>query len=377
MSRRLLVLNERDPRHPQAGGAEVHLREIFGRLAADGDAVTLLASGFPGAPSEEEVGGLRVVRLGPRPRYYARVPAAYRRLRAEAPFDVVVEDLNKFPFFARLWVREPLVVLAHHFFGRTAFRQTAAPLAAALVAAEWLVPRLYRGLPVVAVSASTRDELVRGGLAPADVRVVPNGVDHRRYLPGPGPRAPAPTVLALGRVEPYKRTELLVDAVAALPDVRLVIAGTGTGLAAVRARVAARGVADRVALRGFVAEDEKLRLLQTAHVVAAASEKEGWGLTILEAAACGTPAVASDVPGLRDAVRDGETGLLVPAGNAAALAHALGHVLGDAALRTRLSAGAVRWASGFDWDAAAAEVSAVLDVARGVPAAPGAAAGRA
>ena len=377
MSRRLLVLNERDPRHPQAGGAEVHLREIFGRLAADGDAVTLLASGFPGAPSEEEVGGLRVVRLGPRPRYYARVPAAYRRLRAEAPFDVVVEDLNKFPFFARLWVREPLVVLAHHFFGRTAFRQTAAPLAAALVAAEWLVPRLYRGLPVVAVSASTRDELVRGGLAPADVRVVPNGVDHRRYLPGPGPRAPAPTVLALGRVEPYKRTELLVDAVATLPDARLVIAGTGTGLAAVRARVAARGVADRVALRGFVAEDEKLRLLQTAHVVAAASEKEGWGLTILEAAACGTPAVASDVPGLRDAVRDGETGLLVPAGNAAALAHALGHVLGDAALRTRLSAGAVRWASGFDWDVAAAEVSAVLDAARGVPAAPGAAARRA
>ncbi len=377
MSRRLLVLNERDPRHPQAGGAEVHLREIFGRLAADGDVVTLLASGFPGAPSEEEVGGLRVVRLGPRPRYYARVPAAYRRLRAEAPFDVVVEDLNKFPFFARLWVREPLVVLAHHFFGRTAFRQTAAPLAAALVAAEWLVPRLYRGLPVVAVSASTRDELVRGGLAPADVRVVPNGVDHRRYLPGPGPLAPAPTVLALGRVEPYKRTELLVDAVATLPDARLVIAGTGTGLAAVRARVAARGVADRVALRGFVAEDEKLRLLQTAHVVAAAWEKEGWGLTILEAAACGTPAVASDVPGLRDAVRDGETGLLVPAGNAAALAHALGHVLGDAALRTRLSAGAVRWASGFDWDVAAAEVSAVLDAARGVPAAPGAAARRA
>jgi len=377
MSRRLLVLNERDPRHPQAGGAEVHLREIFGRLAADGDAVTLLASGFPGAPSEEEVGGLRVVRLGRRAQYYARVPAAYRRLRAEAPFDVVVEDLNKFPLFARLWVREPLVVLAHHFFGRTAFRQTAAPLAAALVAAEWLVPRLYRGLPVVAVSASTRDELVRGGLAPADVRVVPNGIDHRRYRPGPGPLAPAPTVLALGRVEPYKRTELLVDAVATLPGARLVIAGTGTGLAAVRARVAARGVAHRVALRGFVAEDEKLRLLQTVHVVASASEKEGWGLTILEAAACGTPAVASDVPGLRDAVRDGETGLLVPAGNAAALAHALGHVLGDAALRTRLSAGAVRWASGFDWDAAAAEVSAVLEAARGVPAVPGAVAGRA
>ncbi|HUE29392.1 MAG TPA: glycosyltransferase family 4 protein, partial [Verrucomicrobiae bacterium] len=271
MSRRLLVLNERDPRHPQAGGAEVHLREVFRRLAAAGDAVTLLASGFADGPAEEEVDGVRVLRLGAgRLGYYARVPGAYRRLRAETPFDVVVEDLNKFPFFARFWVREPLVVLTHHFFGRTAFRQAAAPVAAALVAAEWLVPRLYRGLPMVAVSESTRAELVRGGVRPEDVCVIPNGIDHRRYRPGSGPRASEPTVVALGRVEPYKRTELLVDAIAALPGVRLVVAGTGAGLDAVRARVAAHGVADRVELRGFVDEDEKVRLLQTAHVVACA-----------------------------------------------------------------------------------------------------------
>jgi len=270
-----------------------------------------------------------------------------------------------------------VVVLAHHFFGRTAFRQAAAPLAAALVAAEWLVPRLYRGLPVVAVSPSTRDELVRGGLAPGDVRVVPNGIDHRRYRPGSGALAPVPTVLVLGRVEPYKRTELLVDAVATLPGARLIVAGTGTGVAAVRARIAARGIAGRADLLGFVPEDEKVRLLQTAHVVASASEKEGWGLTILEAAACGAPAVVRDVPGLRDAVRDGESGLVVPAGDPGALAQGLGRVLADPALRARLSAGALRWAARFDWDAAAAEVSAVLDAARGVPALAGAAAGRA
>src|SRR5207247_1140529 len=274
MSRRLLVLNERDPRHPQAGGAEVHLREIFRRLAAAGDAVTLLASGFPGGPAEEEVDGVRVLRLGAgRLGYYARVPGAYRRLRAPAPFDVVVEDLNKFPFFARFWVREPLVVLTHPFVGRSPLRQPPPPVA--------------------------------------------------------------------------------------------------------RARVAARGGADRVELRGFVDEDEKVRLLQTAHVVACASEKEGWGLTVVEAAACGTPAVVTDVPGLRDAVRDGETGLLAPPGDPAALACALGRVLDDAALRGRLAAGAARWAARFDWDAAAAEVSAVLDAARGARATPGRAAGRA
>ena len=176
--RRILVMNERDLRHPQAGGAEVHCFEVFRRLAAAGDDVTLLSTSFPGAVAEERVAGIRVRRLGPRAVYYLRVPATYRRLRREAPPDVVVEDLNKFPFFARLWVRDPLVVFAHHFFGRTAFRQTAFPLAVALVLAEWLVPRAYRGLPMVAVSPSTRDELVRGGIRAADVRVIPNGLDH-------------------------------------------------------------------------------------------------------------------------------------------------------------------------------------------------------
>jgi glycosyltransferase involved in cell wall biosynthesis len=364
VSRSLLVLNERDPHHPQAGGAEVHLVEVFRRLAAAGDRVTLLASGFPGAAPRERVEGLDVVRLGNRYTYYALLPGAYRAERRTAPPDVVIEDLNKFPYFARLWVREPVVVIAHHLFGRTAFRQVAAPVALATVVAEWLVPRVYRGLPVIAVSPSTRDELCAGGMRPEDVRVIPNGLDHARYRPGSGPRAAEPTVLALGRVEPYKRTELLVDAVAALPGVRLVVAGVGTGLAAVEARVVACGVRDRVTLAGFVDEEEKVRLLQTAHVVASASEKEGWGLTVLEAAACGTPAVARDAPGLRDAVRDGETGLLVRGGEAGAFTAALRAVLFDAGLRERLGAGAVRWAARFRWDAIAAEVSGVLDQAR-------------
>src|SRR5205823_6611711 len=186
----------------------------------------------------------------------------------------------------------------------------------------------------------------------------------------------SPTGLALGRVEPYKRVDLLVDAVAALPGVRLVVAGSGTGLGAVRARVAAGDVEDRVEVRGAVDEEEKVRLLQTAHVVASASEKEGWGLTVLEAAACGTPAVATDVPGLRDAIRDGETGLLVPSGDVAALSHALGRVLGDPALRARLGTAAIRLAARFDWDATASGISALLDAVRGAPAVAARRAGR-
>jgi len=358
-----VVLNERDLLHPQAGGAEVHCFEVFRRLAARGDDVTLLASRFAGAAPRETVQGITVVRVGERISYYPAALRAYRRLRAAARIDAVVEDLNKFPFFARLWVREPVVVLVHHLFGRTAFRQVAWPIAAATFAAEALVPRLYRGLPVVAVSPSTRDELVVGGMRAADIHVIPNGLDHDLYRPGDGRRASAPTVVALGRVEPYKRTEVLVDAVADIAGARLVVAGSGTGMDALRAHVERRGLASRVEILGFVDEATKVRLLREAHVVATASQKEGWGLTVVEAAACGTPAVAFDVPGLRDAIRDGETGVLVPGDDPAALAGAIRRVLEDPALRERLGAGAIAWAARFTWERAADEIGALIDVA--------------
>src|SRR5262249_35372418 len=142
---------------------------------------------------------------------------------------------------------------------------------------------------------------------------------------------------------------------------------------AVRTRIAALGLGDRVELRGFVDDDEKVRLLCTAHVLATASEKEGWGLTVLEAAACGTPAVASDAPGLRDAIRDGETGLLVRSGDVGALAAALRRVLEDAELRETLGRAAVAWAARFEWEAVTDDIAQVIEAARGgVPLARGA-----
>lgn len=362
--RRILLLNERDIRHPNAGGAEVHCFEVYRRLAARGDEVTLLAAGFPGAAPDELVDGIRVIRLGERIGYYRRVIAAYRRLRRTGPFDVVNEQTNKFPYFARLWVHEPLVIWIHHLFGRLAFRQVAAPIALATFVAESLVPVVYRGLPVAAISPSTRDELVRIGFPERDVHVIPNAVDHARYHPTEGPRADVPTVAAVGRLEPAKGMHVLIDAVARLPGVRLLIAGTGNAERDLRAQVARLGVGDRVELRGFVSEDEKVRLMQEAHVFASASAKEGWGLSVLEAGACGTPTVATDAPGLRDAVVDGETGLLARPGDAASFAAQIARLLADADLRARFGRAAFERARWFSWDATADAVSALLDDAR-------------
>lgn len=360
MSRHVLVLNERDLLHPRAGGAEVHCFEICRRLVARGDRVTLFATRFAGAAPEETVDGVQVVRFGNPFTYYALVAGAYARLRRRDPIDVVVEDLNKFPYFACLWVREPVVVFVHHLWGATAFRQVAAPIALAVVLAEWLVKRLYRRIPVIAVSPSTQAELLAAGLDPRDVHLVPNGVDHERYRPNGRPPPQPPLVLSVGRVEPYKHVERVAEAVAGLPGVRLVVVGRGTGLDALARRVRELGAGERIELRGFVPEDEKIRLLGDAAVHAIASDKEGWGITVIEAAACGTPTVATAVPGLRDAVRDGETGLLVPPGDVGAMRAAIARVCHDPDLRGRLSAAGREWASRFSWDAAAEVIGGII-----------------
>ena len=370
MARHVLVLNERDLDNPRAGGAEIHLFEIFGRLAAAGDRVTMLCAGFPGGATEATIAGVHVRRLGgSRVGYYAQVVQACRAYIARERPEVLVEALNKMPFLSPLYTRLPLVAIVHHLFGTTAFQQVPAPVAAAVVGAEWLIPRLYRRATFVAISDSSRDDMIARGIPGSAIRVVLCGVDHARYRPDASARDARPLIVFVGRLERYKRLDVLLEAVAALRrgglDARAVIAGAGDALDAVRAQARALGLADCVAVPGFVDEAEKVRLLQAAHVAVQPSEKEGWGLTVIEANACGTPCVAAAVPGLRDSVRDGETGLLVPPRDPETLAASLGRVLRDDALRARLAAGALAWAARFNWEDAAAAVGETLDLACG------------
>jgi glycosyltransferase involved in cell wall biosynthesis len=363
------MLNERDLAHPLAGGVEVHLEEVFGRLAAGhGIATTVLCAGFPGGAAEEVRGGVRFVRLGGRRlEYYARLP---RRARAEAAgggYDLVVENLCKLVFASPLYVRGlPGVGLVHHLFGASAFRQVPPPVALAVLASEALLPLLYRRWPFVAVSPSTRESLVRRGIPAAQVRVIPNGLDHARYSPGGERGDTGGCVVFVGRIEHYKGVDLLLDAWpavrAAHPTARLEIIGAGSALDRLRRQ---QGGAGGVTFHGFASEGDKIAWLRRAAVVVQPSRKEGWGLTVVEANACGAPVVATDVPGLRDSVRHNETGLLVPVGDARALAFAIGRVVGDRPLRERLSRGALAWAARFSWDDVAAEIASVLSAAAG------------
>ena len=355
---KILVLNWQDLANPQSGGAEIHLHEIFGRLASRGHEVTLLCSGWSGARSRAESTGLQIHRTGRRNTFSLAAPAYYRRNLAGEAWDVVVEDLNKVPLFTPFWVGRPVVLLVHHLFGATAFREASAPFAAATWLLERPIPAVYRRLPAQAVSESTADDLVARGLHRDDIRVIHNGVDLRFFSPDPrGERFAEPTFLYVGRLKRYKRIDLVLDALALLRErgvhARLRIAGRGDEEGRLRAQVERLGLADRVAFEGFVTEDRKRELLRQSWGAVLASPKEGWGITNIEAAACGTPAVAADSPGLRESVVHGRTGLLVPYGSVAGLADALASLAADPARVAALGTAARAFAEGFSWDHAA------------------------
>jgi len=145
-----------------------------------------------------------------------------------------------------------------------------------------------------------------------------------------------------------------------MPDAKLIIAGDGEVKPELRGLIEGLGLEDRVELRGRVSEVEKLRLLQESWVLVQTSRKEGFGLTVLEANACGTPAVGYDVPGLRDSIRHGETGILVPSGDVEALAEAVATLLTDDGFREKLSKNALEWSRQFSWDRSAEEFKELL-----------------
>lgn len=360
-------MNWLDPENPQAGGAEVHLFAILRRLAERGHEVTVMCSGWPGCAAQACYHGVTVRRVGGRHSFALLGPGAVRRAVGARAYDVVIEDINKLPLYLPVLTALPVYVIVPHLFGATVFREAAWPIAAVVWLAERPIPWAYRRCAFHAISDSTRDDLVRRGIAAEQVRVIYPGVDAEWYAPAGDPeaaRARAPTFLYVGRLKRYKGIETAIRAVARLHEsgtlVRLVVAGDGDDRARLEEVARRLGVRHLVEFRGFVSDDEKRALMRQAWAVVLPSAKEGWGLTNVEAAACGTPALAADRPGLRETVRHGETGFLFPYGDAPALARQLASLASDPGLVSRMGVAARRFAARLGWDVTAEQTETHL-----------------
>lgn len=352
--RRIHFVAWRDLDDPEAGGSELHAHEIASRWAEAGLDVTFRTSAVPDAPAALTRDGYRVLRKSGRYRVFPG--AAWEGIRmGHRPGDALVEIWNGMPFLSPVWYRGPRLVFLHHVHAEM-WAMVLPPALARLgdFAERRFAPRFYRSSRIVTLSESSRDEIVDLlHLQPAQVTVDPPGVDAR-YTPG-GHRSPSPLVVAVGRLVPVKRFDVLLRALAALKDehpaLEAVIIGEGYERDALEALRAELGATEWISLPGRVEDAELVSWYRRAWVVASSSQREGWGMTLTEAAACGTPAVATAIAGHTDAVLDGESGLLVE--NLADLSGAIGRVLGDEVLRSRLSKGALARARWFTWDATA------------------------
>ena len=363
---RVLLLNERCTSNPLAGGAEVHLAQIFSRLTEALD-VEWLCCGFDGGARTGTSRGIAITRLGTRLSYYGLLPAEVRRRVAAGTVDLVIEAFNKVPFLTPLYAPGvPKLVIHHHLHGWTALRQVALPIALSAVALETLIPWIYRGVPILAISDSSRSDLVRRGLSEDDIDIVPCGVDHSLHRPAPigGRRS---ILISVGRLEPYKRLDLLLRAmprvVAAVADVHLVIVGAGQQRPSLETLTKRLRMSYWVSFLGVVPDAVKVTLLQQAALAVQCSRKEGWGLTVFEAYACGTPVVASHVPGLADSVQDGITGRLVHKSTPRALASAINRLLLNEEERAEMGRRALAWSQSFTWERTARSVLRAVQVA--------------
>lgn len=366
---RILALNWRDPLNPEAGGAEIHLHHILKRAAAAGHRVLQVSHSVPGLAPIEEIDGVEVHRNGSWYSYNLSVRSYCEKLDLSS-FDLIVEDICKVPVFSPRWSRTPVLAIVPHLFGTTAYREVG-PLKAMYVnALESMIPRVYRGCTFVAISESTKRDLVRRGVPGDRVLVIPCGMDTDTYSPDPGVPVSLGSFLYLGRLRKYKGVQHALRALAILRDrgvaAKLTVVGDGEYAGELEKLALRLDLGDSVTFTGFVPITDVVHWLRTCYTAVFPSEKEGWGLTVIEANCCGAPVIASRSDGLTDSVRDGETGILVPHGDPTALANAMQSLLEKPAERARLSVGGLEWGRSFHWDRTGADmVMAMENAVRG------------
>ncbi|WP_256546775.1 glycosyltransferase family 4 protein [Halobellus inordinatus] len=356
---KVLVITWRDLRHSRSGGEERFLHEICSRLVDRGVNVTMLCCGGEGLPSEENRDGITIHRVGSLYTFFPRVPLAYKRLARRDSFDVVIENITAVPVFTPLYVGSRLTAIEHHITDHIFFEELPAPLGAVAWLAERSIPLFYRSVPFLTVSASTRAELEQMGLYVRSV--VHNGIDDTLLMSDSGENFDTNTsddghrLLYLGRVRRHKHIDDVVSVVKRLrgefPNLQLDVAGTGDHLGELRTLVTEWGLNDRVTFHGFVDKPTKRRLLAQADLFCIASRKEGWGITVIEANAQGTPVVGYDVPGLRDSVIDGETGVLCKP-SVESMTNAVRELLQNDKLRQSLGENARNHAEEYTWSQA-------------------------
>lgn len=354
----ILVVNWQDWMNPLAGGAEVYLYEVFSRLIRKGHHVTLLVSRAQGQRRYEIIDGFEIHRIGNRSNFNFFVPSSLRSLLRNNKIDIVIDDLNKIPFYSALFTRRKVLPMLMHLFRKTIYHETNFLFASYVFFTESIIPFFYPSSKFIAISHSTSEDLRKIGVH-NEIFVVQSGIP--KIPQAAVERRQKNLVAYVGRVKKYKSIDHFVKAILLIKNKRSVEAIiVGDGDAKDHLVDLANRLDVEITFTGFVSEEEKYRIYSSARVVVQPSIKEGWGLTAIEAQSCGTPVVCADSPGLREVVANNKTGFLYPYGDCDALAHRVVELLDDEAKWQTFSHAAREWVNNFSWDNAAEKIESIL-----------------
>ena len=367
---KILFLCWRDIENPRSGGAEIYIHEVARRLVDEGHEVALFTARWDGSGGTDAIDGVRILRRGAQATVHCHFMWWWLRAGRRQGFDLVIDVVNTLPFLTPLLVKERdarKLALFFQLCRQIWFYEMVVPLSAIGYFAELVYLKLYRRMKVVTISESSRRDLVSKGIPEDAVSICPVGIGIRP-LDAAEPKGDGLDMIFVGRLTASKRPDHVIRAFSLVlkerPEARLILVGDGRPwYRAKLERLARELLLDAsVEFKGRVSEEEKERLMLQAHVIAVTSVKEGWGLIVTEANALGTPAVVYDVDGLRDSVRDGETGIVCRTNTPEALAAEVLSLTADAGRYQRLRQAALEWSRQFTWDRTAEEFRKVAGI---------------
>ncbi len=361
--KRILIMNWRDMRHVYAGGAEVYIHEVAKRWVNDGHVVTIFCGNDSISPRNEYIDGIEVIRRGGF--YFVYLWAfLYYLKKFRGRYDVIIDCHNGVPFFTPLYAKEQIICLVHHVH-QEVFRSHLSPPFALLarILENRCMPLVYKDIPFIAVSPSTKKDMTQWGITGKGITVIPSGIDSVKYRPGK--KSKYLLIIYVGRLKRYKSLDVFIKTAIRIHrrylSAKFVIAGDGDDKKRLLSLVHRLRASSYIEFRGKVSEEEKISLYQRAWVCVHPSRLEGWGITTIEANACGTPVVASNVPGLRDSVVHGKTGVLVPYGDIDAFSKAISKLIANRQYRKDMEQLCLAWAKQFDWDKTASAFLNYID----------------
>jgi glycosyltransferase involved in cell wall biosynthesis len=355
---KILWFTWKDLTNPLAGGAEVVNEQLAKRLVKDGHQVTLIVGGYKGSkPEETHPDGYKIIRLGNRLTVFWQAFRYYRRnLKGWA--DLVIDEINTVPFFCKFYVQEPNIIFAHMLCRQIWFTELPPLLSLIGYLAEPVYLHMLRDKTVITVSDSTKQDLMKVGFKPANIHIISEGLDIPvpKQLPPQSSKAKTPTMLSLGAMRAMKRTLHQIEAFelakASIPNLKLEVAGDNRGKYGqkVMKAIASSRYAKDITYHGRVSAAKKIELMRRSRLITVTSTKEGWGLIVTEANSQGTPAAVYNVDGLRDSVRDGQTGLITERNTPQQLAKAIVTLLTNNKRYAAMRMAAWQWSKTITFD---------------------------